>query len=660
MAAPVDGRVEARSRAGDFWLLRAWQLLLVAGLLVLAAHDFAGVGWPGSRTLIESWLYDFVEAVAAAGCVARAVVVRTERVAWLAIAIGLLLSTVGDFVYDFAYGANPPYPSFADAFYLGFYPALYVGLVLLVRRRVSGFNSSLWLDGLMAATAAGALGGSVLLEVVVTSTHGSRLVVLTNLSYPLGDIVLLALVVFVFAVVGRHPGRAWAMIGAGLLLNTVGDAVFLYQSSTNSYVEGTFVDVLWPTSLVLIALSAWQSPAGRRRGGLEQRALFATPIVCGLIGVGVLVDATVQHVHPLAVALAVAAIALVLVRAGLTLRENAALLERSQRESVTDALTGLGNRRKLVVDLERYLASATPDEPHLLAIFDLNGFKDYNDTFGHPAGDAMLARLAGKLADAVAPAGCAYRLGGDEFCALLPASETLLDRAARALHEPGESFDVSSAFGAVTLPVEARDQSAALRLADERLYAHKQQSGGGRGGPHEVLMRALAEREPDLRTHVAGVALLAAAVGRLLGLGSQSLEELRLAAELHDVGKLAIPDTVLKKREPLDDEDWQFIRRHTVIGERILAGAPALRSIGEIVRSTHERWDGGGYPDALKADQIPLAARIIAVCDAYSAMISDRPYRPTLTPQQALAELEACAGTQFDPQIVQTLHHHVL
>lgn len=494
----------------------------------------------------------------------------------------------------------------------------------------------------------------MLLEVVVRGTHGSPLVVLTNLAYPLGDIVLLSLLVFVFAVTRWRPGRAWALIGFALLLNTLGDGIYLYQSATGSYVEGTFVDVLWPASLILLAFSAWQAPTGRRPGGLEHKTLFATPVACGLIAVGVLIDATLQQVHPLAVALATATVVLLLVRTALTFRENEQLLERSRLDSLTDSLTGIGNRRKLMDDLEAHLAAATPDDPHLLVIFDMNGFKDYNDTFGHPAGDALLARLAGKLLAAVDPAGRAYRLGGDEFCTILPASETLLDRAAAALHEKGESFVVSSAFGAATLPDEAADAISALRLADERLYAHKQQLSAGRGGgPHEVLLRALAEREPDLHAHVAGVAALAAEAGRRLGFDEERLEELRLAAELHDVGKLAIPDAVLSKPGPLDEEERAFVGRHTLIGQRILGGAPALRSVGAIVRSSHERWDGNGYPDGLAAEEIPLASRLIAVCDAFAAMTADRPYRRALTRAEAIAELRACAGTQFDRHVVE-------
>src|SRR5581483_5770522 len=379
------------------------------------------------------------------------------------------------------------------------------------------------------------------------------------------------------------------------------------------------------------------------------------PVACGLIAVGVFVDASLQHVHPIAVALAATTIVLVLGRTALTFRENTRLLTRSREESLTDALTGLGNRRKLLADLVAHLDSASHDTPHLLVVFDLNGFKSYNDTFGHPAGDALLARLGTKLAAAVAPDGFAYRMGGDEFCVLVRSSETLLDQAARALHEQGETFTISSAFGAVTLPDEASDPTAALNLADQRLYSHKDQLPSRRGGAHELLLRTLGEREPGLRMHLASVATLAVALGRRLGIDDVHIEELQLAAELHDVGKLAIPDAVLQKPGPLDPDEWRMVQQHTLVGERILAGSPALTCVGLIVRSTHEHWDGSGYPDKLAGEAIPLAARVIGVSDAYSAITSDRPYGAARSPAEAVVELRRCAGTQFDPHVVDVL-----
>ncbi len=636
-------------------VLRLWQAILVAGLVLLALHYLTHVSEGGSR-MYETWIYEGLELLAALGCLARAVLVRAERSAWFFIGGALLATTIGDILYDFWYGGNPPFPSAADVAYLAFYPLLYIGIVLLLRRRVSTFSPSLWLDGLVAAAAGAALSSSVLVEVVVRSTHGSTLVVVTNLAYPLGDVLLLALIVFVFSVTRWQPGRAWTLIAAGLLLNTVGDAVYLYRTAIGSYTEGTILDLVWPVSLVLIALAAWQRPGRARRVELRERALIGTPIVCGLIATGVLVAASERPEHPITLVLASATIVLVLARTALSFRENAELLESSRREALTDSLTGLANRRKLIADLAAEIEAAREDEPRMLVLFDLNGFKTYNDTFGHPAGDALLSRLAAKLATAVAPAGEAYRMGGDEFCVLLPAPEPDLPRVAEALCESGEGFDVTSAYGAAVIPDEATTVSTALSVADERLYDHKELLAEiSRGTAHEPLLRTLAEREPELRAHVADVSSLAVRIGERLGLARDELEELRLAAELHDVGKLAIPDVVLQKSGPLDPTEWGFIHSHTLIGQRILSAAPALRPVGVIVRSTHENWDGGGYPDGLAGEAIPLAARIIAVCDAYSAITSDRPYRAARTPEEAVAELRHCAGQQFDRQVVELL-----
>jgi two-component system, cell cycle response regulator len=647
--------MEAAAHFRAHAVLRLWQATLVAGLVLLALH-YVGHLSAGRPRLYETWFYEGLEVFAALGCLARAAFVRAERSAWFFIGAGLLATTIGDILYDFWFGGSPPFPSAADVGYLAFYPLIYVGIVLLLRRRVSTFSASLWLDGLVAATAAGALGASVLVEVVVNSTHGSRLVVLTNMAYPIGDVLLLALIVFVFQVTRWRPGRAWALIAAGLVLNGIGDGVFLYGTAVGTYIEGTYIDLAWPASLVLVALSAWQRPGRAPRVQLQDRSMIGTPMVCGLVATGVLVAGAIWPVHVIALVLASATIVLVLARTTLSFRENARLLESSRHEALTDALTGLPNRRKLLLDLQDELDRVRAGERRMLALFDLNGFKAYNDTFGHPAGDALLSRLAAKLAAAAAPVGVAYRMGGDEFCVLLTASEPELRRIADALSEGGEGFMVTSAYGASVIPDDASTVSAALSVADERLYAHKEMLAEiRRGTAHEPLLRTLAEREPELRAHVADVSSLAVRVGEQLGLARDELEVLRLAAELHDVGKLAIPDIVLQKAAALDATEWSFIHSHTLIGQRILSAAPALRPVGAVVRSTHENWDGTGYPDGLAGEAIPLAARIISACDAYSAMTSDRPYRPARTPEDAICELRRCAGHQFEPTVVDLL-----
>jgi diguanylate cyclase (GGDEF)-like protein len=350
--------------------------------------------------------------------------------------------------------------------------------------------------------------------------------------------------------------------------------------------------------------------------------------------------------------LAMLAVALLLMTLG-TLALRGSHRELSSA-ATTDPLTGLPNRRRLYADLERRVAR-DGDEAVLL-LFDLDGFKNYNDSFGHLAGDALLARLGHALADAVARHGRAYRLGGDEFCVLADAHDRAqLELAATAaLSEHGDGFAVTASYGAVAIPDEASNATDAMRLADQRMYAQKSSTRASAGRQStDVLLRALTERHPDLEGHLDGVARLAVGVGQRLGLDEDALEQLRLAAELHDVGKVAIPDAIIRKPGPLDDDEWAFMRRHTIIGERIVAAAPALGPVAKLVRASHERWDGGGYPDGLASDAVPLGARIVAVCDAYDAMRADRPYRAACSEAAAAAELRRCAGTQFDPLVVE-------
>jgi len=330
-----------------------------------------------------------------------------------------------------------------------------------------------------------------------------------------------------------------------------------------------------------------------------------------------------------------------------------------REEAMTDALTGLGNRRRLTTDLEAaFEGDAELAGPSLLLLFDLDGFKAYNDTFGHLAGDALLARLGERLRRAVDGVGRAYRLGGDEFCAHLDVAggdpDALIRNAAAALSETGAEFAIRASLGVVLLPREADDASRALQLADERMYANKRRRVTGAGcQASEVLLRTMRAKQPALDEHADHVARLAVQVGRRLGVDGEPLDEVFRAAQLHDIGKVGIPDAVLDKPGDLAGEEWELIRSHPILGERILEGAPALRPVARLVRASHERWDGSGYPDRLRGEEIPLAARIVSVCDAYEAMTTDRSYCPAIPRELACQELRECAGAQFDPAVVE-------
>jgi diguanylate cyclase (GGDEF)-like protein len=328
------------------------------------------------------------------------------------------------------------------------------------------------------------------------------------------------------------------------------------------------------------------------------------------------------------------------------------LLSESQDQAQTDALTGLGNRRRLFADVAYRLAH---DSGFVLTLCDLDGFKHFNDTFGHPAGDALLVRMAADLADAVSDIGAAYRMGGDEFCTITTmdaGADRALNLVRGALSEVGQGFTIGCSAGFVLMPDEADSAEAGLQIADQRMYGEK---NSGRTSAtqqtREVLVRLLGECQPDLHDHSRVVGDLARIVAAELIADPDAQTEVVRAAELHDVGKVAVPTNLLNKGGKLNDAEWALMRTHTLVGERILSGASSMQNVARMVRSSHERWDGRGYPDGLAGEAIPMGARIVFVCDAYDAMTSNRPYRRGMPVAEALAEIKRCAGTQFDPRV---------
>ncbi len=338
--------------------------------------------------------------------------------------------------------------------------------------------------------------------------------------------------------------------------------------------------------------------------------------------------------------------------------ENEHLLDVSRGEARTDALTQLGNRRALAIDLASAIAQPHGSDELLLAMFDLDGFKQYNDTFGHPAGDSLLHRLGGRLSTAAAPFGSAYRMGGDEFCTLARCSPStaakLVDDAVAALEDHGAGWHIGCSHGIAWMPSEARTESQALNLADERMYAKKESRSSASRQVTDALLQVITEQNPYLDDHVERVSELSGTLAKALGEPEYEIQRIRQAARLHDIGKAAIPAAILDNPGPLDGPEWEFMRRHPMIGERIVMAAPALAPTAELIRSSHERVDGHGYPDELTGEDIPLGARIIAVCDAFDAMTSNRAYQQSKgTEDEALEELGREAGAQFDPAIVE-------
>ncbi len=627
--------------------LRRWTLVLLAGLAVHAVHGLTGFGGPAVDWLVVQGLYNGLMAAAVVACVLRARAERAERRAWSCLAAGLAAWLTGEVLWSLGLGDPDGQPTVCDLFYLAFYPLALAGCLALAHERRS-LDAGV-LDAVCAALAVAAAGSTFLLDDALTAPDGEGWGALLAFTYPALDLAVAAVVVGIAARQGLRVERRWALLAAGLLLGALGDAVYYAQVTAGGYVEGGLLDSVWPASVLLIA---WASTFERDAAAAADRSRsMVLPLALAAVALAVLASDHVVRAPTASVVLACAALVAVLLRSLLTFRENEVMLQRSQREALSDGLTGLPNRRALARELDAVISAGAPAT---LLLYDLDGFKLYNDSFGHPAGDALLVRLSARLLESLGPADSAFRMGGDEFCVLLRDELVTSSPAAElALRERGEGFDVAASFGAVRLPQEAADATDALRIVDQRLYAGKERrraSAGAQAG--DALLRVLGEREPELHTHLRDVAHLADAVAAELALDPEAVAEVRRAAELHDVGKMALPDLILHKPGPLTAEERTFVEQHTIVGERILGAAPALRAVGRIVRSSHERWDGGGYPDGLRSDAIPIGARIVFACDAYDAMVSERPYRRAGTPEAALEELQRCAGTQFDPAVV--------
>jgi GGDEF domain-containing protein len=314
-----------------------------------------------------------------------------------------------------------------------------------------------------------------------------------------------------------------------------------------------------------------------------------------------------------------------------------------------DPITGLPGADRLEHDL--YLALGDVERRWTLHMFVLDGFKDYNDAYGDAIGDALLAWLARKLVDVVGERGTPYRLRGGTFALLAFGTERLTaplrDAATSALHEIGEGFHISCAVGSASVSIDTGSPQATIELALRRAHSHRnERPKPGLRAPADAT-EALRLVRP--RYDMAG---LARRIARRLDVPADEVEHLEAAVHLCDVGTLAVPREILGRSGKLPDHEWQFILLHTLVGERLLAAGLGMEPVAGIVRSSHERWDGSGYPDALAGELIPLGSRIVFVCSAFHDMTSERPHQPALEPEEALAELERGAGTQFDPDVV--------
>lgn len=479
-----------RTPARDSRLDVVWAGYGCLGLCLLAYLVFELVRPTGGEsTLLDGWGVDAGELIASLVCLGRACVRRRDRGFTLLLGLGLLLWTTGDTVLTVQSlgGATPPSPSLADAFYLTFYPVTYGALVLHFRRETGGLGVSTWLDGGIAGIGAAAVCAAFAFHGVAIETGGSSLSVATDLAYPIGDLLLLVMVVGGTAILPGRTSAAWLMLAAGLAAIVVGDSFNLFSSSIGAtHVGNLFNAVAWPTYILLVSASAWL-PQSPRKPVTEERAPgFLLPAVAAAAALAILFVGTLRDIGLAAIGLAAAALVVAGVRSGLTLVALRRLTEERHLQAVTDHLTGLRNRRALSRLLDVLLPAAPERDvaPQLLCFLfiDLNHFKEVNDSFGHSAGDELLRQLGTRLEGSLRSSDLFVRVGGDEFAVVLQDADAdygamVAQRLAARLEEPflvdGVRVRVGASIGIAVAPHDATTPSDLLRCADHAMYRAK-------------------------------------------------------------------------------------------------------------------------------------------------------------------------------------------
>jgi diguanylate cyclase (GGDEF)-like protein len=461
---------------------------LVAATAVLAFGYLLStiVGVRHHSTLADGLLMEAALVAATALAAQGARRAPRERRIWRSLAAAIALWTAGNgaFLIMAARSGTAPVPSVADAGFLGFYPAVYLAIVQLVRARAPRFHATMWLDALVAGVTVAAFTAAMIFHPLVDATGGSLATVATSLAYPVADLLVLALIAGTAVVGGRRPIRSLTLLGAGLIVFAAGDVLFLLLSAQGTYEAGTPIAACWVVGCAVMALApgAPATTIALPRTGARGVVL---PLACTVVALAIIVLDRISAGPLLAFALAIAAIAASVGRGVLTFHEVRELAER-RTEARTDELTGLANRRSLAHRLERIVERR---EHASLLLLDLDHFKELNDTLGHAAGDELLRRIGPRLAAELSPRDLLVRLGGDEFGVVAgregPDDDRpveLAQRLLRALEDPfelqGIALQVGASVGVAHHPEHATDANGLLKQADVAMYVAKERRSG--------------------------------------------------------------------------------------------------------------------------------------------------------------------------------------
>ncbi|MGA2520524.1 MAG: bifunctional diguanylate cyclase/phosphodiesterase [Acidimicrobiales bacterium] len=481
----------SNSRAGDPRQRGLWSAYAVLGVLLVAYLVSLLVRRPDQHwTWLDGWFVVGVEIVASVLCIARGFTRQAGRAVPLALGFGLLSWALGDAVLtvESLGGATPHTPSLADLFYLGFYPLAYMGTMTLLRRQMDRLSPPNWLDGAVAGLGAAAVCATVAFHSIVHATGGHAAAAATNLAYPIGDLLLLSLVVGGTALLSGRGKGPWLLLATGITLNVVGDTVNLFGRSLGDSHAGVVLNgVAWPASILLMSAAMWLRPVRTDWGRPQRTSGFLLPGCAATCGFVLLLVGAFHGVSRVALGLATATLVAVGVRFASSIHSLRVLTEERHQQAITDELTGLGNRRKLFRLLDEFFADevvgGAADERRLAFLFiDLNHFKEINDSFGHPAGDELLRQVGPRLSLAVRDADLLVRLGGDELGVVLMdagAADAALvaQRIEAQLTEPFGlhmvNANIGASIGIALAPSDATDSAALLWCADVAMYRAK-------------------------------------------------------------------------------------------------------------------------------------------------------------------------------------------
>jgi len=669
-----------------------WLALFAAATLVTT-----GEGTSGLVVVGLVYLMPHVLALALAFRAAR-LTAGASRKLWTMVGCALSLWVAGELTvsfYSVALGADPPFPGISDAFFLAFYFSLIVTFLVALRPALNVQSWKAVLDASVLAVTVGYVGWTIVIEPQLAQP--ASLATLVGAAYPVLDVAMLTILVSLILASFHRPPLSLIVLTAAIAIGGITDSVAGYISLNALASELSWLKIGWEMEAVLLVAAALLAVRPMERlpspAASEPRDRGLT---LALAGVAVTLALVIFDAVDSVISVSTGVIALYVVgalalRLHLTSRARdrfAGELEDSlleqRRIADTDELTGLHNRRYADRHLDEHVRAGPDDvmpETGLL-ILDLDHFKQINDRHGHPVGDDVLRMAAGRLGAAARPGDVVARYGGEEFMVILPGVQRALlgevaERFRASIAEQpfdiGDSMSLvlTASVGGASMPADAATLTELLRIADRSLYSAKSM---GRNrvqiGSHgdEGSIEALMERSTVLNfvqdlvdyvdaahgasDHGRYTARWAVLVADELGLDASQRLRVAAAGRLHDIGKLGVPDEILATPHLLDEHGWEQVRRHPDIGADILAMAPGLSDVAAVVRQHHEHYDGSGYPAKLAGDDICIEARVLAVCDTWAAMRSDRPYRKAMSDADALAELRRVAGGQLDARVV--------